>query len=438
MKIPIYNIIYIIIILLLLTFSIVSFYVSYLFDEKYKCIKDEDNPNFSMKKLYIGLSGFFFIIFIIVTSLYLSENKLTITILTIAYLILLFYMIYVWILYSRDCTIDNDDYDFLEYFKYESGICSNDMSLDNGVVYGSVIFGIFSIGLLFLYIQSNPTKRKSIKRKSTKGKSDNLITKYKKYTIPILVIISISILILIITLIVVTVGNYRSLECITVPPSNRKIEEYENVDVELQFYHNPKCAGTTIHKISDNYWKDRNFGMNEVNGEKCFCYWTQFVQNILGLHRPFYTFKKQNYNPEDKVFTIVRNPYEYVIGLYKQFSTMAGFPLTVDSLNVFVGLVPFIFAFCKDDLVMKSSFDTQYNKIHKNENEMCDYVLRYENVQNEFNELMEKYNYPYRMTDKTKYNVKQSSLSVDDLSEYNKFIIRQIYRNDFVYFGYER
>ena len=178
--------------------------------------------------------------------------------------------------------------------------------------------------------------------------------------------------------------------------------------------------------------------MNKENPKKCFFHKTNFTQDILNLHRPFHTFEINNYSDEDKVFSIVRHPYEYVIGLYKQFSSIAGFPLTKDSLNTFIGLIPFIFAFCGTDLVMQSSFDTQYNKLHKNKNEMCDYILNYDNIQNEFNELMEEYGFEYRMSDNDYYNVKKSKLTRNDLSPYSKFIIRQFYRNDFVYFDFKK
>ena len=65
------------------------------------------------------------------------------------------------------------------------------------------------------------------------------------------------------------------------------------------------------------------------------------------------------------------------------------------------------------------------------------HILKYENLNTEFNELMEKYNLKVDLT-KERSNVSNNRVfELEDLDEESKTLIQEVYKQDFVLFNYE-
>ena len=65
------------------------------------------------------------------------------------------------------------------------------------------------------------------------------------------------------------------------------------------------------------------------------------------------------------------------------------------------------------------------------------HVLKYENLNTEFNELMEKYNLQVDLT-KERCNVSTTRIfELEDLDEESKKLIQEVYKQDFVLFNYQ-
>jgi hypothetical protein len=109
--------------------------------------------------------------------------------------------------------------------------------------------------------------------------------------------------------------------------------------------------------------------------------------------------------------------------------------LSKEGLNFFISIIP-IFNLFKNDLFFKSTIATQYSKLYYNNKPMCDHILKFENLEEEFNDLMKKYNLDYRINGE-KYNKIEHDLTFNDISDYNKFLIREFYKNDFEKFNYK-
>lgn len=212
--------------------------------------------------------------------------------------------------------------------------------------------------------------------------------------------------------------------------------ENPNKTKNLRFYHNCKCGGTTIHKVSQNRWKKENEGFHKANSHGHLGDFDAKFNNLIIKHRPFYTYESLPFNENDPVFSVVRNPYDYIVSMYKYLCKSTNLKQSKHGLNFFVSLVPLMNGLIPMDLLFKSSLDSQIKKLQKREGVLCDYILRQENLNEEFNELMQKYTLPYRIEKKTRENETNNIVSKKDLNFYSKFLIRELYKQDFEFFGY--
>jgi len=67
----------------------------------------------------------------------------------------------------------------------------------------------------------------------------------------------------------------------------------------------------------------------------------------------------------------------------------------------------------------------------------CDHILKYENLDNEFKELMDKYNLSHIKLDKHE-NKSSNKLNRNDLTHESKDIIYKLYKKDFQLFNYPK
>lgn len=186
----------------------------------------------------------------------------------------------------------------------------------------------------------------------------------------------------------------------------------------LEFVHIPKNGGTAVEKAA-------------LKG------------NILwGAEKkkfPFDGLSTWWHNPEQRhdgsyTFAIVRNPYDRIVSEYnyKVFNPFC--KNDPDKLNQWIKNK--FSAINHLPHIHDNHFVPQYKFIFdKNGNKKVDFVLNYENLKNEFNELMKMFNLPVFLTDE-KINKKKCNLTSDDLNEESKMLIKQYYKKDFELFNY--
>lgn len=222
----------------------------------------------------------------------------------------------------------------------------------------------------------------------------------------------------------------------TTSSSNAASDYNPEKTANLRFYHNCKCGGTTIHKVSNNHWFDQNAAMHKTNQKFHFADFDPGVRALVSKHRPFHTYDKLPFDEHDPVFSVVRNPYDYIVSLYKYCCKEGKLVQSKQGLNMFVAFIPLMNSLMPRDLVFQSSLDSQFKKLHKRPGILVDHILHQENLANEFNTLMDQYGLEYKIQKDTKENKTNDNLSSKDLNFYSKFIIRELYRDDFKHFGY--
>ena len=203
-----------------------------------------------------------------------------------------------------------------------------------------------------------------------------------------------------------------------------KNEPFQNL-TKLMFIHIPKTAGTSI----EAYGKKNN-----INWGRHIKYPTPKKKiNCPYWHIPPKYFKDSS-NPykEKKLFAVIRNPYDRIISEYKYRNELFNKnKKTVDkkSLNKFIHKTENIIK--KNKFCFDGHLIPQYEFIDDNTE-----VLRIENLDKEFPELMKKYNYPVEKLG----NSFKTSLRVtkEDLDKKSIDIINRIYQKDFERFGYKK
>lgn len=203
---------------------------------------------------------------------------------------------------------------------------------------------------------------------------------------------------------------------------------------ELAFIHIPKNAGTTIEQIGLHngikwgryHVENDNILTQSKNADICY-----------NWHVPPRLFG--NYNPYKKfaTFCIIRNPISRLISEFKWYysndkskdnkndlNKWLNNALTHD--NVFItGGIDRIG--CRDGHLFPQYFfifDTLGNKI-------CDHVLLIDDLTNQFNKLMKKYNYKIRLNDNIIHNKSNFTVNEDDINKSNLIKIHKLYTVDF-------
>lgn len=208
----------------------------------------------------------------------------------------------------------------------------------------------------------------------------------------------------------------------------KSLDKYEEVDFnKLFFIHIPKNAGSSIEFISKNYnylWgKEYSFNLNDEEIEK-------LVDNKSIWHVPpkFFPEKK---NPYKKYinFAVVRNPYDRIISEYKYYKNIKN--ISEYDINVFINDIYYKFKennfYYGCHFLPQSEFIFGYPK--------CDEILRFENLDSDFYNLLKKYNYP-----QMKLPIKNKSSgneTIKDLNSNSIKIINELYKEDFKNLGYK-
>ncbi len=124
-------------------------------------------------------------------------------------------------------------------------------------------------------------------------------------------------------------------------------------------------------------------------------------------------------------FTIVRNPYERAVSLFRFI-----YPSFMQNKQNFIKFLSDI----KSGILNNTFFADQYSYIiDKNNNVIVDNIIKFENLQNDWNAFCTKYKIPSNSLPKINYNQRAK---IDLLDDNSKKIIYDIYKRDFYYFKY--
>jgi hypothetical protein len=204
----------------------------------------------------------------------------------------------------------------------------------------------------------------------------------------------------------------------------------------IKFSHITKTAGTTIEHIASlnniNWgWLDADFWRNLVVFSK-YKYETDspwhfpisFCENKELLKE---VFLKYNF------FTVVRNPYERCISEY--YCKYGGPEIKSTKKKDFNSYIKKNLIDIKNFKFTSGHFIPQFFYAYdKNNKKIIEHVLKYENVSNEFNELMKKYNYKLNFV--YEENLSKKFKQYDFEKETIK-LIQEVYYKDFIFFNYD-
>jgi hypothetical protein len=191
---------------------------------------------------------------------------------------------------------------------------------------------------------------------------------------------------------------------------------------ELKFIHITKTGGTSIEDIG--LLNGVMWGRHDKLLKECNIPW----------HLPLKLYKKNIYHTEI-LFTVVRNPYERIVSecFCKWGSRFKKNDLlTIDDFNEYI-----------HDRVSKVSngdffhFVPQSEYTHDNDGkQIIHHILKFENLKEEFNNLMKLYSVNINLTMHVNKSVKL--FNVDDINEINIILINDVYNKDFELYNYKK
>ena len=219
---------------------------------------------------------------------------------------------------------------------------------------------------------------------------------------------------------------------------------------DLKFVHIPKNAGTSIENAALKHnikWGFRDWSKKDANGKliensnNCFNLdksWINITTNYNNnnknnecypWHRTPDELGRDIYKEDDELFCVVRNPYNKISSAYKY---RYGKNSSKEGLNKFI----------KEKLINLKK-NERWNGCHilpqykyTNGNIKCDHIIKFENLDNEFKELMEKNNIKNIKLEKK--NKSTNIISSKDLDQESKDLIYKVYKKDFELFGYKK
>ena len=195
---------------------------------------------------------------------------------------------------------------------------------------------------------------------------------------------------------------------------------------QLKFIHITKNAGTSIENIGRRYgleWGLRDPVVRSLHDPKCHG-WHRFLP---------YNDTTAKYD----WFMVIRDPFSrilsdtiYISSIYKaDYSTKELLNL---NLQKYIGKM--LVNSCEDRFHPEGDhFSRQSDYLTKG---LTIHVLKFENLQSEFEALMEKYSLPCILSIHDNASVNPYTYTVKDLSEDSIALIKKVYEKDFTLFGY--
>jgi len=201
---------------------------------------------------------------------------------------------------------------------------------------------------------------------------------------------------------------------------------------ELFFIHIPKNAGTSIEDVSksQNILWGRHYKWKSIDNIKCNKW-----------HIPPKYINNNDY--KNKIlFCIVRNPYNRIISEFQynriisEFQYISDYKYSATHLNDFISNLQSRYknnSFMNDCHILP-----QIEYIKKSDNSINKdiIILRFENIEIDFKNLLEKYKYDDIKLSHS--NKSKGGLSFKDLNKNSIKIINEMYNEDFKEFNYDK
>jgi hypothetical protein len=168
---------------------------------------------------------------------------------------------------------------------------------------------------------------------------------------------------------------------------------------ELKFIHITKTAGSSIETVGLE--KNKRWGINH----KEYGFWHEIFPN-----------KSKSLKEKYDWFMVVRNPYKRILSEYHFLAGIFNYNHTPDEFNNFV--IKWT-TNASNDIESHHTygrkggdhFTEQYKYLDPN---IDIHILKYENIEEDFNNLMVKYNYNFKFEKIN--NTSENKYTVDDLS----------------------
>jgi hypothetical protein len=200
---------------------------------------------------------------------------------------------------------------------------------------------------------------------------------------------------------------------------------------KLLFIHIPKTAGTTIQNTIE---KCDNFIVRPQTTE---LHYLKMNGSVNWYHYPLimYSDLGKEYLKKFKLFTVVRNPYSRIVSLYNCQWFNIEQTYNQDTEKQFnEKIIKFIDIDRKNE---SYKYKKQYLYTHLNDIKFVDHILKFENLKNDFDDLMKLYN--INLTIKEHSNKKKGLLYTEDnLYDNTKSLIYEYYIEDFKNFEYKK
>lgn len=212
----------------------------------------------------------------------------------------------------------------------------------------------------------------------------------------------------------------------------------------LRFIHIPKNAGTSIENAASKqniHWGFKEWTKDEDKNNKKNIFKNKNPWKNIHNNKTYKTKKcfpwHVNYadlgdnflDKDDTTFCVVRNPYTKIVSAYKYAH---GKNSSKEGLNKFIKSK--LGKFEKNEYWNGCHIMPQYKYTH--EGVKCENILSFENLDNEFEELLKNNDLPNIKLPKNNKSV--NKLSEKDLNRESIDLINKVYHKDFEYFNYSK
>lgn len=194
---------------------------------------------------------------------------------------------------------------------------------------------------------------------------------------------------------------------------------------KIKFIHITKTAGTSIEDVGLKHgfkWgrHDKSLDIMPLEG---YAPW----------HIPPRFYKKKNPYTGKITFAVVRNPYDRILSEVFFMNKMIHNKFELD-INEFNDYISKHLDLAENKL--QDHFLPQHYYTHNNGEKDVTHILKFDNVVEEFNIMMNKYKYNIKLD--VFANETNKNRTIDDITPENIKRINDVYNLDFSYFGYPK
>ena len=190
---------------------------------------------------------------------------------------------------------------------------------------------------------------------------------------------------------------------------------------QLKFIHITKCAGTTI----ENLGKEKNILWGRFHEE--YGWWHEIFQN-----------KRLDLKLKYDWFVVVRNPYERLISeFYCKWGGVGKLDNIdhIDEKKFNLYIKKRILNRARHTNDDRGHYIEQYKYIDQN---LFIHIIKFENIEFEFNELMKKYKLDIVLNKKNNTCKHKKRFTIKSFTPELIKLINEIYHKDFITFGYDK